>query len=83
MIKFEVGKTYIRQDSEKRDCIKRTDKSVWFDDGYRLEVKDNNGREFTTTIIRVTDYDACNMDKSEINDNLKQEIITLLHAVKM
>lgn len=56
MKKFEVGKMYKGRYGKECKCTKRTDKSVWLD-GNRYEIKtDCKGNEYTTTVIRVTDF---------------------------
>lgn len=58
MGKFEVGKFYKGYHGQEKKCTKRTENSVWLD-GYRFNIKtDNEGNEYTTAIVRVTDFKA-------------------------
>jgi len=56
MKKFEVGKMYQDRAGKSHKCIKRTDKSVWFDNGHLFRIDtDKDGNECVTAIVRV-DY---------------------------
>ena len=56
--KFEVGKEYTDCNGHTEKCTKKTDKSVWFNN-QRYDLKtDLNGNEYTTTVVRIKNFQA-------------------------